>query len=245
MQFYRKFVTLSAKANEKMMQDKIDEGIGRLDAIINNDASDTCLDVIGFSRGGILAMDFVNKVKQNKKYNKIKIRFVGLFDPVRGNEHTDYLYEANRNIQSLAIAYSANERRILFKPRYYKTANETISYIRYFAGVHSDVGGGYKNRGLALNSLYAMMERGKKAGAPFSYERLNIYLVLGDFLGEFSLKPQFHKEGNWLKWTDKERELKPNIKFNDDIERINYFLYNLYLRENSNAFKHDSVTNFL
>ena len=123
-------------------QIKIEEGKRELDSIIKT-VPDRCLDVIGFSRGGVLAMDFVNKVKQNSEYKSVKIRFVGLFDPVRGADTDDRkrTHIGNEHIQNLAIAYAANERRVLFLPRYYKGANETTSYIRYFAGSHSDVGG--------------------------------------------------------------------------------------------------------
>ena len=81
-------------------------------------------------------MKFVNKIKQNPQYKTVRIRFVGLFDPVRGLQSKDQPdTPAHETIEHLAILYSANERRKAFLPRYYIIAKSTVVYQRYFAGV--------------------------------------------------------------------------------------------------------------
>ena len=81
-----------------------------------------------------------------------------------------------------------------------------------------------------------MMERGIKAGAPFSYDALNRYLFSGNLFGIFSLNPQFHEEDNWLFYSD--RELRPDIHFNSNVEEMKYHIYNFVHSVNPRLF-HD------
>ena len=52
------------------------------------------------------------------------------------------------------------------------------------------------------------------------------------------VEPQFHQETGWGLYGD--RKLRQNIKFNDDIEFINYHLYNFYLSVDPDAFEHNN-----
>jgi len=131
--------------------------------------NDTDIDIIGFSRGAITAITFAKEVEKLKKdgvypYCQIDhIRFMGLYDPVAGA-----LWPDPSGIPSIvshtSIAYALDEKRTTFHPAVYSGKNITSLAFR---GGHSDVGGGYSDRGLANISLEWMIGQGKSAGGPF------------------------------------------------------------------------------
>jgi uncharacterized protein (DUF2235 family) len=137
-------------------------------------AGDTTIDVIGFSRGAAIALDFANLV--NKKLNAAPIRFLGLWDTVAsfgipGNEinigHTLTLPD---NVQHCFHAMSLDERRGNFPLTRVvpcqggKPAAGRVEEV-WFRGVHSDVGGG-KSIGLSSIALVWMLRRGLSCGLP-------------------------------------------------------------------------------
>jgi RHS repeat-associated protein len=135
------------------------------------EAGDTDVDIIGFSRGAVTAIAFAEVVEKLKKegvypYCMIdRIRFMGLYDPVPGP------FIGDRPcippiVQHTAIAYSLDERRSQFAQSQYSGPGITAMGFR---GGHSDVGGGYEERGLANISLEWMIDQGRSAGAPFKY----------------------------------------------------------------------------
>lgn len=129
---------------------------------------DADVDIIGFSRGAVTAVMFAQAIQilKDKKifpYCAIeKIRFMGLYDPVRGPS-----LGAQPQIPSMAknvsIAYSLDEKRLEFQP-IMLSGNRMA-----FRGGHADIGGGYYDRGLANIALEWMINQGIAAEAPFKY----------------------------------------------------------------------------
>ena len=127
---------------------------------------DRVIDVIGFSRGSAIALDFINKVykdgiQQNGRIvvAQPSIRFVGLFDTVAafGVANLGFVFSSLNAFHRLALppnvehcfhAMSLDERRPSF-------VNQRIegAYEVWFRGVHSDIGGGNNNPGLEYVTL--------------------------------------------------------------------------------------------
>lgn len=103
------------------------------------------------------------------------IKFLGLWDSVPG-----VILETIRSDKKLTSvvkvarhALSIDERRQPFDAEIWVSSSETDSEQRWFSGVHSDVGGGYKERKLANISLNWMVEESKKYGLNFDFNFLN------------------------------------------------------------------------
>lgn len=113
----------------------------------------------------------------------IKIAFVGLFDTVEAfGVPIEELRSAidvaiwpisfrNRvlgpDVQCMRHALSLDDERTTFHPIRFDMANEKTERIKevWFAGVHSDVGGGYPDGELSLIPLVWMAEEAERAGA--------------------------------------------------------------------------------
>jgi uncharacterized protein (DUF2235 family) len=142
-------------------------------------AGDTNIDIIGFSRGAAIALDFVNKVAKEgvrldgKVLNaKPAIRFVGLFDVVAafGVANLGLLFtEFNplhhltlpANVERCYHAMSLDERRPSFENQ-----RVTGAYEVWFRGVHSDIGGGNDNPFFEYVALRWMYSKAKLCGLP-------------------------------------------------------------------------------
>jgi uncharacterized protein (DUF2235 family) len=142
-------------------------------------ADDTDIDVIGFSRGAAVALDFVNKVaKEGVRLDgrvleaKPAIRFVGLFDVVAafGVANLGLLFtEFNplhhlmlpANVEHCYHAMSLDERRPSFE-------NQRVSgaYEVWLRGVHSDIGGGNHNPFFEYVALRWMYRKAMLCGLP-------------------------------------------------------------------------------
>jgi uncharacterized protein (DUF2235 family) len=142
-------------------------------------AGDTDIDVIGFSRGAAIALDFVNKVARDGVRNdhKViekhpKIRFVGLFDVVAafGIANLGLLFTKFNPLHHLMLpdnvehcfhAMSLDERRPSFE-------NQRVAgaYEVWFRGVHSDVGGGNHNPFFEYVALRWMYRKAMLCGLP-------------------------------------------------------------------------------
>ena len=140
---------------------RVRQMIDRLENNLEN--GDTVVDVIGFSRGGALALSFGNEVA--RKLSFVKIRFMGLWDVVGEFGAPGRFVNAGHdlhlpaNVQRCYHAMALDERRLLFPLTRLGRGADTTGRLRevWFRGVHSDVGGGNGNAGLnwiALNWLY-------------------------------------------------------------------------------------------
>jgi uncharacterized protein (DUF2235 family) len=142
-------------------------------------AGDVNIDVIGFSRGAAIALDFVNKIsKEGVRLDgkvldaKPAIRFVGLFDVVAafGVANLGLLFtEFNPlhhltlpdNVENCYHAMSLDERRTSFENQRVERAYEV-----WFRGVHSDIGGGNDNPFFEYVTLRWMFRKAMLCGLP-------------------------------------------------------------------------------
>ena len=136
------------------------------------------IDVVGFSRGAALALDFCNEV--NRVYGgSVIIRFVGLFDTVASfgvpgnNINLGYNFKLPHCVSHCMHAVSLDERRGMFPLT--RVVQDTLtgtpaSHIVHclFRGFHSDVGGGNGNLGLSSIPLVWILDRMKKTGVPLT-----------------------------------------------------------------------------
>jgi uncharacterized protein (DUF2235 family) len=139
----------------------------------NIEAGDTAVDIAGFSRGAALALSFANEIAG--KLRDVHVRFIGLFDVVGEfglpGEHVNAGHKLNMppNATKVYHAMALDETRLLFPlTRLTGTGHTESTRLQevWFRGVHSDVGGGNKNRtlnGIALNWLF---QNAKRCGLP-------------------------------------------------------------------------------
>lgn len=122
--------------------------------------------IFGFSRGAAIARRFAAKV--NSEVGKvtghvmdIKVRFLGVFDTVASigwpnldddeKPVSDVKFEncvVSKNVQEALHMVSIDEKRTAFLPTPMAYDPGRVTEI-WFAGAHSDVGGGYRYDGLA------------------------------------------------------------------------------------------------
>jgi uncharacterized protein (DUF2235 family) len=140
---------------------------------------DRDIDIVGFSRGAAIALDFANKVaKSGITHNGTvveanpKIRFLGLFDVVAafGVANLGFAFsklnvghhlELPPQVEHCFHAIALDERRPQFVVTHVANAYET-----WFRGVHSDIGGGNKNVGLNNITLRWMYRKAILCGLP-------------------------------------------------------------------------------
>jgi len=140
----------------------------------NLGAGDTVIDVIGFSRGAALAVDFANEVARQKGLpgpQPAVVRFLGVcdivgsFDLPGGDINIGFDFKTPPTTQHAVHCMALDERRIAFPlTRMTGTGDNEQGRLleAWFRGVHSDVGGGDEAQGLssiALNFLFAQAMR--------------------------------------------------------------------------------------
>ena len=147
---------------------KINKAMSDYNTLKWSSTEDVCIDVVGFSRGAVTAVEFVRKLRDQEQDMATRVRFLGLFDPVTGPD-TSTSPRLPINIDHVAIAYSLDETRNTFTPVIYEApSGYAMDLVRYaFRGGHADVGGGYAKRGLANITFDFMFEAGKSVGVPF------------------------------------------------------------------------------
>jgi uncharacterized protein (DUF2235 family) len=136
------------------------------------EAGDRIIDVIGFSRGAAIALDFVNKVaKEGIVCNGTvvdpnpEIRFVGLFDVVAafGVANLGLVFAEFNPLHQLRLpdnvkhcyhAMALDERRANFE-----NTRVDGAYEVWFRGAHSDIGGGNDNPDLEYVALRWMYRK--------------------------------------------------------------------------------------
>jgi uncharacterized protein (DUF2235 family) len=112
------------------------------------------------------------------------IRAVGVFDTVSslglpafnssGDPQFDFsIVDTNlsADIENGFHALSADEMRDLFRPTFWADRDGVVQQA--FPGCHSDVGGGYPNRGLSDGALAWMLAQLKSVGLAFDASRVN------------------------------------------------------------------------
>jgi uncharacterized protein (DUF2235 family) len=147
------------------------------------EAGDTTIDVVGFSRGAALALDFGHKVlddgirrpgTKQVIHENPHIRFLGLWDLVGSFgipiDVGSLSFQATNFGHRLSLpdgveycfhAMAMDERRQTFR-----VTRLLNGYEVWFRGVHSDVGGGNGNVGLSYIALRWMLRKARAAGLP-------------------------------------------------------------------------------
>jgi len=135
-------------------------------------AGDTTIDVIGFSRGAAMAIDFVNKLASDGIAQSGRVvqpappvRFLGLFDAVSAygianlggvlsSADPFHKFTLPANVRRCFHAMALDERRPQF-------VNHRVAgaYEVWFRGVHSDIGGANNNPGLEYIALRWMLHK--------------------------------------------------------------------------------------
>ncbi len=149
---------------------------------------DTTIDIVGFSRGAAIALDFANLINDDGIRDpasdeviakEAPIRFVGLWDVVGAfgipfgqlvfqRLNLGHKLRVPANVQYAYHALALDERRQSFRP-----TRQLNAYEVWFRGVHSDVGGGNGNSGLASIALRWMLCKAKAADLPIPDERIS------------------------------------------------------------------------
>ena len=112
------------------------------------------------------------KLKEEGRFFDIPIEMVGVWDTVKTTNDEDYHdNQLSPNVVSGYHAMSIDEKRKFFPVL--KWDNEPRVLQVWFAGVHSDVGGGYAKAGLSDMALRWMIDRSMEHGLKFKAQYVN------------------------------------------------------------------------
>jgi uncharacterized protein (DUF2235 family) len=134
---------------------------------------DAVVDIIGFSRGAALALHFANEVAQHP--GSPAVRFLGIWDCVPSfgaasiPKNIGWKLGLPANVEHCFHALALDERRHTFRlhrPKPAAGAQPGVLCEVWFAGVHSDVGGGNKNVPLSSIALQWMLLNAQRCGLP-------------------------------------------------------------------------------
>jgi uncharacterized protein (DUF2235 family) len=137
-----------------------------LDVFDHNYTGCNQIAVIGFSRGAAIARMFCHKLAQKN----IEVDFLGCFDTVFarlpfGRFQRDTLFgdlHVSPKVKYARHAVALDEDRASFEPNL-MNARAGIKEV-WFTGNHTDVGGGYKDGGLADVTLHWMAQEAVERG---------------------------------------------------------------------------------
>ena len=129
----------------------------------------------------LLREELGNANFHNRHDEAVKVRFLGVWDTVGALGIPDYLgvlhavfdrldnsfhdTRLSRNVQTARHALAMDEMRASFQPSLWSNAEDHQDAEQlWFPGVHSDVGGGYKQAGLSDGPLEWMLVEAQQAG---------------------------------------------------------------------------------
>ena len=135
--------------------------------------------IFGFSRGAAIARMLASKISdEGINAHKSKIKFLGVWDTVASfgkpnlDDNTrpisDVVFENGtiaHAIENAVHLVAIDETRKAFRPILMNVSNRVEEV--WFAGVHSDIGGGYNLDGLSDISLEFMIKRASHCGLTF------------------------------------------------------------------------------
>ncbi len=203
------------------------------DDLINHYQAGDKIFIFGFSRGAAIARRFASVVRTDVSA-RYKIRFMGVFDTVASigmpdlstdeKASPDVQFE-NRtlsgNVKEVLHLCSIDDKRKAFQPTLINT-EDRVSEI-WFAGAHSDVGGGYHRDGLSDNTLRFMLDELERrklglvtiAPSEVRYKEINaseddVELEFDDLVIEPNIFGKNHQQSRpWLisKWTLYDRKI--------------------------------------
>jgi len=165
--------------------DRINDALAAVEKL--KKAGETAFDVVGFSRGAALALDFCNRLQSRypaPTFGGVRVRFLALFDVVASFGLPGNSINLGHDLRLADLvgccchAMALDEQRDLFpltRPkRRDPGATAPPLYEVWFRGVHSDVGGGNGKVGLSSTSLVWMMRCAAANGVrwkPGAFER--------------------------------------------------------------------------
>lgn len=141
--------------------------------------------MFGFSRGAAIVRDLANYIYDYGlgNFRNVAIKMLGLWDTVAAfgipidvlglptqSTNLGKKLDVPPNVQQTYHLLSIDEQRTPFIPTLVEAA-DTVEEV-WFAGVHADVGGGFKERRLANISLWFMIERAQSHGLRFKQPAL-------------------------------------------------------------------------
>jgi uncharacterized protein (DUF2235 family) len=149
---------------------RVREALDRLEN--NQEAGDTEIHIVGFSRGAALALSFANEIAH--KYPPLNVGFVGLFDVVGqfglpGREiNAGHDLRRPPNARRICHAMALDETRAFFPlTRLSRDGVADPQLVEvWFRGVHSDIGGGNNNRTLNWVALHWLFQEAIRFGLP-------------------------------------------------------------------------------
>lgn len=118
-----------------------------------------------------------------------KVQCVGVFDtvgalgvPIGGRNREKHAFHDTQLSKSVRYAFHAlaiDERRGPFEPTLWSYAPKDDQIVRqvWFAGVHSDIGGGYEEHELSDIALQWMIEQATEAGLKFDDETTGLHRI--------------------------------------------------------------------
>jgi hypothetical protein len=161
-------------------------------------AGDRDIDVVGFSRGAALALDFANEIGDDGvtidgKLEKPQIRFLGVWDIVAAfgipinlgidfnRINLGYHLGMPKSVKYCYHAIALDEARQAFRPTRVRGGCEV-----WFRGVHSDVGGGNNNHALNDITLRWMLHKAIVSGLPMTTDCISTGCARVDLDGKIS-----------------------------------------------------------
>lgn len=111
-------------------------------------------------------------LKREGRFFDLKIEMLGVWDTVKATNDSDFQdLQLPKNVVAGYHAMAIDERRKFFPVLRWKKDPRALS--AWFAGVHSDVGGGYKNSGLSDIALNWMIYRALSHGLQFKKQYMD------------------------------------------------------------------------
>lgn len=111
------------------------------------------------------------------------VRFLGLWDTVGalafGKSFNHYHQTSPANLEYVAHALALDEQRSAFAPELWKVPNGAKTQLNetWFSGVHSNVGGGYRDAGLSAIAMFWVLKEANKAGLAIDLKKALDYTV--------------------------------------------------------------------
>lgn len=160
--------------------------------VLDNLTDDMEINVIGFSRGAATARMLCHDLSKRH----IPVNFLGVFDTVFarfpiGSLQSSPLFSdlhVSPLVEHAAHAVSLDEDREAFEPNLMNARKGVVEM--WFKGVHSDVGGGYAETGLADVALRWMVKQAEARGLAFNDlpEKSNDFTMHHEKLGPSSAR---------------------------------------------------------
>ena len=152
------------------------------------------------------------RLKGEGRFFDVPIEMVGVWDTVKATNDEDY--NDNRLAPNVLHGYHAmaiDERRKPFPVLKWRRERRVLQL--WFAGVHSDIGGGYEAAGLADVALRWMIERGLRLGLRFKAR-----WVKNNVKPRASGKIHESFDGIWELLGDKRRTIAPTDLVHPSVE---------------------------